>query len=198
MSKEHPKVDVLVSPEVKVVRSDVMQKDYPIETATKAYSEFMLGNKTPAQIAEKLGIPTIVVEEWSRKNKWSLRQAEYALESIRALNTEVGKKQAEARLATVTSHIEKARAVVQKAHDEALIAATPNALKSATEAMAAAATMEARAVGLAEKTIQRDVDAEDHGKTAPTPYVFIGLHAMAPVVKAPEASTIDVVSQEVK
>ncbi len=188
---------IITSPEIKSVFSEVMQRDYPVEISIKAYSIFMLGGKSLQHVADEVGVPLPVIEEWSRKKQWSVRQAEYAMESIRALNTEASRVQAESRLATIKAHLEKARDIVAKAHETALAAPTASALKNATEAMTSAAAMEARAAGLAEKTVQqRDTAGSDTPQGA-TPYVFIGLSAMAPPEPA-AAPAINVPAKDIK
>lgn len=174
--------------------SEVTHETYPVAAAEKAYKMFMLDGRTPKDIAEATQIPQVVIEEWSKKMGWSIRRMQYAQESIRVLNAEAGRVQADSRLETIRNQIKKAREVVEKAHSMAMEAATSNQLKAATEAMASAATMEARAVGLAEKTVQKDVESDDQ-RPNKSAMVFIGLGALPPSALG-ESRVIETPSEE--
>ena len=162
-------------------KSEVTGEDYPIASALKAYNMFMRDGKPVKEIALAVGIPEIVICEWSAKNEWSKRRAKYAQEAVRQLDIEAAREQAEQRLETIKQQTAKAKEIVAKAHAMAMGAGTAKQLKDATDAMASAGAMEVRAVGLAEKTVTREVGADEDQRGQGARMVFIGIGAAAPV-----------------
>lgn len=175
-----------------VVKSDVDQQEYPVAKVQQAYRTYMLDDKRLSDIAKDIGVPLVIVEEWCLKYGWANRKSEYAAQTIKSLNAELNRRQAEERVNTITGHIAKARDIVEKAHGEAMRSGTPRGLKEAVDAMTAAATMEARAAGLAEKTVQRDVGPGGVENADANKMVWIGVSVLP---KTEPAKVIDVQSE---
>ena len=176
--------------------SEIDGSNYSMALLQKAYSLYMLQDMRLEAIAKETGIPLVVVEEIFAKSDWLERKRRYAEQTILSLNAELARTQARERVETIKRHIEKAREVVDKAQEMALQQQTPRSLKDAVEAMTSAATMEARAAGVAEKTVQRDV-----GPTGMPPVegdlskmVWVGISVRPPAAKE-EKQTIDVTSE---
>ena len=181
-----------------VFKSEIDGQEHPIEKLRRAYSSFLLGDKRLSEIAQEVELPLVIVEEMSFKGRWVERKIQYCNETIRALDAEVRRTQATERVETIKQQIAKARDVRDKAHEMAMRAAgTPKALKDAADAMATAAAMEARAAGVAEKTIQRDVMGEGSEPIAKFSWVGITVVPRAPDPE-PKVPVINVESQEVK
>lgn len=177
--------------------SEIDGATYETALIMKAYSLFMLQDKRLEDIATETGIPLVVVEEMFAKSDWMERKRRYAEQTILSLNAELARTQAKERIETINRHIAKARDVVDKAQELALQQQTPRALKDAVEAMTSAATMEARAAGVAEKTVQRDVGPTGlpSGEGDLSKMVWVGISVKPPPGKVVEKPPIDVTSE---
>jgi hypothetical protein len=186
-------VEIVKPAPLVVTKSEITGQNYSMATVEKAYYMFMIEGKPPRDIAAAVGVPSVVVEEWSRKNQWARRLEEYARETVKSLNASAVRLQAQERMTTIQAQMEKARALQEKAQGLAMTSTTAVQIKNATEAVTSAAAMEARAVGLAEKTVAHDEDP-DPQKQGQQSYVFIGIGARPPP-EDDEKPAIDVQSE---
>lgn len=195
MTNDDP-VELIKSAPLTVTKSDITGQNYSMVTVEKAYYMFMIEGKTPKDIAALLGVPSVVVEEWSRKNLWAKRLEEYARETVKSLNASAMRLQAQERVSTIQAQMDKARELQVKAQELAMKATTALQIKNATDAVTAAAAMEARAVALADKVVTREEESESL-KQQGQPYVFIGVGALPPP-ESGEGRVINVQSEERK
>jgi hypothetical protein len=162
------------------VRCEIDGVSYPFEKFMAAYRAFMLEDTDLTQCAKDTGLPLLVVLEWSQKNKWAERKAKLLTEAVRSLESQERLTKALERREVITRHLAEARKVAARAVKFAEEAGAARDLKAAAEAYKSAADVEARASGMAEKTIEKGGEG---GSDARTPNFFMGITATKVEVK---------------
>jgi hypothetical protein len=171
------------------VKSELTGSRYPIEKFQHAYRMFMLEDKGVEEIAAVTGLPKIVILDFSIKNQWADRKSKLMQEQIKMLEIESRLRQATKKSEVVTRQLENAKKIATKAAREAEEATSVRDLKGAAEAFKAASDVESRAVGMAEKTVERsggDGDPKDK-----MPSFFIGVGASKVTIASGESMTIE-------
>jgi hypothetical protein len=172
----------------RVVRSDVDGNMYPIEKFQQAYKLFMLEDKKPAEIALTVGLPKLVMLDFSAKNMWADRKAKILQEQVRMLEVEARVMQAMSKGEVIERQLRDAKAIAEKATLNAAEARNARDLKVATEAFKMASDVEARATGLAEKTVEKDSGAAAEQKA---PSFFIGVGVSRVTVASGDSITVE-------
>lgn len=172
----------------RVVRSDVDGNMYPIEKFQQAYKLFMLEDKKPAEIALTVGLPKLVMLDFSAKNMWADRKAKILQEQVRMLEVEARVMQAMSKGEVIERQLRDAKAIAERATRNAEEARNPRDLKVATEAFKMASDVEARAAGLAEKTVEKDSGATAEQKA---PSFFIGVGVSRVTVASGDSITVE-------
>jgi hypothetical protein len=178
------------------VKSEIDGLSYPIDKFNQAYRLFMMEGREPSKIAADVGLPEIVVLEWSKRNQWAERRVGLLNEAIRVAEAKSRLLQVSKRSATIERHVELARKAVTKAAEVIEKTSSPRDLKSATDAFKAAADVEARAVAVSDQVVER---VRDEGTPQRQPAFYIGVGAQSVTVKTvpePKDITADVKVEE--
>jgi len=162
------------------VRCEIDGVTYPYEKFEAAYRSFMMEDRDLITCAKETGLPVVVVLEWSQKNKWAERKARLLTEAVRSLEAQERLTKAVERRVVISRHLTEARAVAERAAKFAKEADAARDLKAAAEAYKAAADVEARASGMAEKTIEKGGDGGDGAKV---PSFWMGITATKVEIK---------------
>jgi len=156
------------------VRSEITNMSYPYAKFESVYTNFMQNDTDLPACAKEAGLPLIVVLEWSKKYRWAARKAELYADAVRSLETQERLTRATARKLVIMRQLEEARQIAEKANEFAKDANGTRDLKAAAEAYKAAADVESRAAGIAEKTVERGTDSTGEAKV---PSFWLGIQA---------------------
>ena len=171
------------------VKSELTGIRYPIEKFQHAYRMFMLEDKGVDEIASVTGLPKVVVLDFSLKNQWADRKSKLMQEQIKMLEIESRLRQATKKSEVVERQLANAKKIANKAAKEAEEATSVRDLKGAAEAFKAASDVESRAVGMAEKTVERSGGDSDQKDKVPS--FFIGVGASKVTIASGESMTIE-------
>jgi hypothetical protein len=181
--------EIIVTAPPREVRSELTGSRYPIELFQQAYRMFMLEDKNVDEIAAATNLPRLVILDFSMKNQWADRKAKLLQEQVKMLEIEAKLRQAVRKSDVIERQLDNAKKIANKAAREAEEANSVRDLKGAAEAFKAASDVEARAVGIADKTVERSGGEGDQAPKAPS--FFIGVGVSKVTIASGESMTID-------
>jgi hypothetical protein len=181
--------EVITTAPVREVRSELTGAKYPIEKFQHAYRLFMLEDMNVDQIVEATGLPRIVILDFSMRNQWADRKAKLIHEQVKMLEVESRLRQAVRKSDVIERQLDNAKKIAAKAAKEAEEASSVRDLKGAAEAFKAASDVEARAVGIADKTVERNNAEGDQVSKAPS--FFIGVGVSKVTIASGESMTVE-------
>lgn len=189
MNDKEIESEIIVTAPPREVRSELTGSRYPIELFQHAYRLFMLEDKSVDEIAATTNLPRLVILDFSMKNQWADRKAKLLQEQVKMLEVEAKLRQAVRKSDVIERQLDNAKKIAAKAAREAEEASSVRDLKGAAEAFKAASDVEARAVGIADKTVERSGGEGD--QVAKVPSFFIGVGVSKVTIASGESMTID-------
>lgn len=189
MNDKEIESEIIVTAPPREVRSELTGSRYPIELFQHAYRLFMLEDKSVDEIAATTNLPRLVILDFSMKNQWADRKAKLLQEQVKMLEVEAKLRQAVRKSDVIERQLDNAKKIAAKAAREAEEASSVRDLKGAAEAFKAASDVEARAVGIADKTVERNGGEGD--QVAKVPSFFIGVGVSKVTIASGESMTID-------